>query len=136
MWIEDRGSGKKLRKRPVRRVMFRLAGHLGCTVAELEQRLSSSELTEWVALAWLDPWGEYRADVRGAVAAWASVAAWSSQSKVQDFLPADPCAIPEPKSVESKPAEQKKVASLDELAAAKMYLTSLGLVPVKGTDNG
>lgn len=45
--------------------MFRLAGHLGCTVAELEQRLSSSELTEWVALAWLDPWGEYRADVLG-----------------------------------------------------------------------
>lgn len=30
--------------------LFRLAGHLGMTVAELSVRMSSAELTEWMAL--------------------------------------------------------------------------------------
>lgn len=29
--------------------MFRLAGHLGMTVGELEKRMSSSEFAEWIA---------------------------------------------------------------------------------------
>ncbi len=29
--------------------MFRLAGHLGMTVGELGRRMSSQELTEWIA---------------------------------------------------------------------------------------
>lgn len=30
--------------------LFRLAGHLGMTVGELEDRMTSAELTEWMAL--------------------------------------------------------------------------------------
>ena len=35
--------------RPLRRFLFRLAGHLKMTVGELESRLDSDELTEWIA---------------------------------------------------------------------------------------
>ena len=38
--------------------MFRLAGHLGKTVRWLEENLSSSELTEWLALSRIEPIGE------------------------------------------------------------------------------
>src|SRR5690606_3053338 len=37
--------------------MFRLAMVLGMTVAELGQRMSSRELTEWMAFFSLEPWG-------------------------------------------------------------------------------
>jgi hypothetical protein len=44
----------------VRRFLFKLAGHLGRTVADLERGLSSSELSEWIAYDQLDripdPW--------------------------------------------------------------------------------
>ena len=30
--------------------MFQLAGHLGMTVGELEERMTSAELSEWMAL--------------------------------------------------------------------------------------
>lgn len=42
--------------------MFRLAGHLGRTVGELEVSLSSHELSEWVAYAAIEPFGQGRAD--------------------------------------------------------------------------
>lgn len=35
--------------RPSREFYFRLAGHLGCTVAELLARITSRELSEWMA---------------------------------------------------------------------------------------
>ena len=35
--------------RPLRRFIFRLAGHLGMTVRELETRMDSRELSEWIA---------------------------------------------------------------------------------------
>ncbi len=87
-----RECGKKLAKRPLRRVLFRLAGHLGMTVGEIEERMSSTELAEWVALIRLDPWGYYRSDLQHALAAWAPMAAWSKGAKVTDFLPRDLCA--------------------------------------------
>jgi hypothetical protein len=34
--------------RPLRRFLFRLAGHLHMTVAELCERMDSRELTEWI----------------------------------------------------------------------------------------
>lgn len=37
--------------------MFRLALALGMTVKELEQRMSSRELSEWMAFFSLEPWG-------------------------------------------------------------------------------
>lgn len=33
---------------------------LGCTVAELEERLTSRELTEWLAYWQMEPWGQWR----------------------------------------------------------------------------
>lgn len=42
--------------------MFRLAGHLGRTVGELEVSLSSRELSEWIAYSALEPFGQDRTD--------------------------------------------------------------------------
>jgi Protein of unknown function (DUF4035) len=39
---------------------------LGCTVAELCERMSSAEFTEWVVVYHEDPFGELRADRRNA----------------------------------------------------------------------
>ena len=128
MWIEGGRSRKKVRARPIRRLMFRLAGYLGMTVAELEQRCASSELSEWACLASLDPWGEYRSDTRGALQAWAALAAWNSKVQVTDFLPVDHFVDRVPKGlVDSKP-----VATDDELVSAKAFLLSLGMQPIKG----
>lgn len=45
--------------RPLRRFLFRLAGHLKMTVGELERRLDSNELTEWIAYdRFYEPIGE------------------------------------------------------------------------------
>lgn len=49
---------------------FDLAGHLGCTVGELRDRISSRELTHWIAYYQLSPFGPRQDDYRsGAVAA-------------------------------------------------------------------
>lgn len=47
---------------------FRLAGLLGCTVAELPERISWDEWISWQAWYSLQPWGDERADMRSAVA--------------------------------------------------------------------
>lgn len=49
--------------------MFRLALALGMTVAELGQRMSSAELTEWMAFFGLEPWGTEVEDWRAAMVA-------------------------------------------------------------------
>ena len=110
-WDEARRrSGKKLRNRPLRRIMFRLAATLGMTVGELSERMTAAELAEWIALIPIDPWGPYRADLHGAMAAWAGVAPWSKQAKVSDFL------IREPE-------QDRKPATIDE---ARSFLAALG----------
>lgn len=48
----------------MRRFLFLLAGHLGRTVAELEQTLTSQELTEWMAYYRVEPFGPWRDDYR------------------------------------------------------------------------
>jgi len=42
--------------------VFRLALALGCTVAELLDRVDSHELTEWMAFDSIDPIGHWRTD--------------------------------------------------------------------------
>ena len=39
------------------------------TVGELLDRISSRELSEWMAYAQLEPWGETRADLRAGIVA-------------------------------------------------------------------
>ncbi len=79
-------------RRPLRRMMFRLAAHLSMTVGELEERMTSNELAEWQALIYVDPWGAYRSDIQHALNAWSPLVAAGAKSKVEDFLPHDPCA--------------------------------------------
>ena len=42
---------------------------MGCTVSELLQRISSTELSEWVAFDQIEPIGEVRGDVRAGIIA-------------------------------------------------------------------
>lgn len=44
-----------------------LAAKLGCTVAELVNRLTWQEFVHWVAYYKRDPWGEERNDLRAAL---------------------------------------------------------------------
>ncbi len=55
--------------RPARRFYFRLALALGMPVGELLNRISSQELTEWMAYYALEPFGEERADLRAGIVA-------------------------------------------------------------------
>jgi len=59
-------------------------------VGELLARISSRELTEWMAYWRLEPWGEPRADLRAAIIA-ATVAntARDPRRKPRPFKPAD-----------------------------------------------
>lgn len=93
-------------------MLFRLAGHLGMTVGEIEERMSATELAEWVALIRLDPWGYYRTDRASALCAWASMAAWSRGAKIEDFMPPDLCAEME--------AERTTLAALVDTGATIM----------------
>ncbi len=42
---------------------------MGCTVSELLSRISSIELTEWMAYYGLEPWGTEPADLRAGIVA-------------------------------------------------------------------
>ena len=68
--------------------MFKLAGHLGKTVGELEQMLTVSELNEWRAYDVIDPIGGYRTDLGFALLAY--LQAGDKDKSVQDFLIIDP----------------------------------------------
>jgi len=79
-----------LSERPLRRFLFQLALALGKTVAELEETMSSRELTEWIAYNAVQPFGDTRADLRSAIIA-STVANCHRTSgtpfKVADFMP-------------------------------------------------
>lgn len=57
---------------------------------ELLARISSRELTEWMAYDRLEPFGEWRADVRSALVAMVMANAWRGKDQkaftVDDFL--------------------------------------------------
>jgi hypothetical protein len=71
--------------------MFRLALALGMTVAELEQRMSASEISEWIAYDSLEPIGAFRTDYGFAMLAALYVNAHrtkgSQSAKVSEFMP-------------------------------------------------
>lgn len=71
--------------------MFRLALALGLPVREMLSRMGSDELSEWMAFYSLEPFGDYRADVRsGVVAATFANANRAPNAKVftpEDFMP-------------------------------------------------
>lgn len=49
--------------------MFRLALAIGCTVGELSNRVSSSEIVEWMAYYNIEPWGSSLEGLRHACTA-------------------------------------------------------------------
>lgn len=76
------------------------------TVRELLCRIDSRELTEWMAYAMIEPFGEDRADLRAGIIAstFANVHRPNSQ---QAYVPADFMAyvdqpVPDPEVVEAK----------------------------------
>jgi len=78
----------KLTRRPERLFYFRLALALGVTVQDLLVRISSSELTEWMAYYQMEPFGEERADLRSAIVASVTANAASKRRfKPADFMP-------------------------------------------------
>jgi len=56
-----------LRSRPERKFLFKLALALGIPVGEMLRRMTSSELSEWMAYDSLEPFGERRADLRAGI---------------------------------------------------------------------
>ena len=57
------------------------------TVAELLERMSSRELTEWMAYYRLEPFGDERADLRNALLCTVMVNLWSKKkAKIQDYM--------------------------------------------------
>ena len=65
--------------------MFKLAGHLGKTVGELERTLTAREFAEWQAYDRLDPIGGYRGDLRAAL-----IATAMAGGKLSDYMIIDP----------------------------------------------
>ena len=73
--------------------MFRhkLALQLGCTVRELNHRVSAKELIDWYAFYYLQPFGDERADLRNALTSCIIANAFrkkgSRSFKPKDFMP-------------------------------------------------
>lgn len=67
--------------------MFALAQTLNMTVEDIGERVSSRELSEWVALLAVEPWGPYRLDLLNAISAYASASPWCKSTKVSDWMP-------------------------------------------------
>ena len=67
--------------------MFRLAGHLGRTVEEIEE-MPHSEFMEWVALSRIEPLGDARMDYLFGLMMMTVVSCVSSNKHtLQDFIP-------------------------------------------------
>jgi hypothetical protein len=67
--------------------MFALAQTINKSVEWIGENVSSPELSEWIALLSVEPWGPYRADLLNAISAYASAAPWCKGTKVSDWMP-------------------------------------------------
>lgn len=59
---------------------------MGCSVRELLARFGADELTEWLAFYQIEPFGDYRADVRSGVVA----ATFANANRGKDAKPFTP----------------------------------------------
>lgn len=67
--------------------IFRLAGHLSKTVAEIEDTMSNREFMEWVAFSRIEPIGGARLDfAAGQIQATTAACLSSSKHKLSDFV--------------------------------------------------
>jgi hypothetical protein len=68
--------------------VFRLALALGHTARELLEKMSSRELSEWLAYYGLEPFGDERADLRaGIISSTIANANSNHRFKPSDFMP-------------------------------------------------
>lgn len=67
--------------------MFALAQTLGKSVRWVGGNIDSVELSEWIAMLSIEPWGPYRLDLLNAISAYASAAPWCKNTKVSDWMP-------------------------------------------------
>ena len=74
-------------RRPARRFLFVLAGHLNMTVKQLCAEMDADELAEWMAFAGYEPIGDRRGDLQAAIAATAAFRALGANAKPDDFVP-------------------------------------------------
>ena len=74
-------------RRPARRFLFVLAGHLKMTVKRLCAEMDADELAEWMAFAGYEPIGDRRGDLQAAIAATAAFRALGANAKPDDFIP-------------------------------------------------
>lgn len=84
--------------------MFRLALSLGYTVRDLQNRIDSRELTEWIAFYNIEPFGEDRADMRQALTSCILANANRDPKKSRAFKPQDFMLVKPPKK-EQTPEE-------------------------------
>lgn len=85
------------------------------TVGELLSRISSRELSEWMAYAQLEPWGEMRADLRaGIVASTMANTARDPKKRKKPFAPEEfmPQFDKEPQTPEEQKAHMETLAAL------------------------
>lgn len=82
-----------------------LARTLGCTVRELELRLTADEFGEWWALYRMEPWGETRSDIAAGMIA-STLANIHRKENARPFGPLDfaPYLKPREAPVEVDPA--------------------------------
>jgi hypothetical protein len=66
-----------------------LALALGMTVSELERSMPATELVEWVEFYGVEPFGDFRADLRSAIVATTIARTMGGNRKVRpiDFMP-------------------------------------------------
>lgn len=67
--------------------MMALAGHLGKSLRWVEKNIDSVELSKWIALLAVEPWGYYRQDLLNAISCYATAAPWCKGTKISDWMP-------------------------------------------------
>lgn len=80
------------------------------TVGELEERLSSRELIEWMAFAQLEPFGDERADLRMGIETSSLVRMWADPKKAKNITPATFMPFYDPPPKRQKTPEQMRAA--------------------------
>lgn len=82
--------------------LFKLAGHLGKTVAELSETLSITEFNEWLAYDRVDPIGGYRGDLQAAV-----IARSMAGGDLKDHIVIDPSPMTDEQKEQAEEARRK-----------------------------
>jgi hypothetical protein len=89
--------------RPLRRFLFRLAGHLKMTVGELCRRMDSRELSEWIAYdRYYEPIGDQWLQTGVVTSAVIATVAGRKAPKPQDIVPIDKRAPMHPSQIEAE----------------------------------